>query len=299
MKRRLVSQGRATLTVSLPSKWIKTFGLKAGDELDISEEAGKLILGTTGEVALEKTTIDLKDVGRELLRKYLPAAYKLGYDEITVLAEGSAQIEEVQKAIQRSLLGFEIVNQSRTSCTIKCIGGPLEDEFESILRRIFLMLKSMSAEAYDAIKAKEFDQLNSIKSGEQINNRLTTICRRIVNKKGYTKHSTYLYGLVNELEKVADEYKEMFKYVAEHKVTVSPELLKILSKVNQLYVDMYELFYKYDKKKAISINKDKKKIFREIDELFMKKKDGKFLHHSMSVVERLGNILSYIIGLKL
>ncbi|MBD3259246.1 hypothetical protein GF371_01285 [Candidatus Woesearchaeota archaeon] len=299
MKRKLVSQGRATLTISLPSKWTKTFGLKSGDELDINEEAGKLILSTTGEVALEKTTIDAKNVGQALLRKFLPAAYKLGYDEITVLTEGPEQIEEVQKAIQRSLLGFEIVNQSRTSCTIKCIGGPLEDEFDSILRRIFLMLKSMSNDGLDAIRQKEFGQLTSITSGEQINNRLTTICRRIINKKGYTKHSTYLYCLVNELEKIADEYRDMFKHIAEKKIVLSSDTVKQISAMNKLFSDLYELFYKYEKNKAITLSKDKSRIKKELNEAFDKRKEGKVLHHMLSIVEKTSNLLSLAIGLKI
>ena len=46
MKRKLVSQGRATLTISLPSKWLKTFGLKAGDDIDIEEKGADLIVKT-------------------------------------------------------------------------------------------------------------------------------------------------------------------------------------------------------------------------------------------------------------
>lgn len=287
------------MTVSLPSRWTKTFGLKSGDELDINEEAGKLILSTTGEVALEKTTIDVKDIGQKLLRKFLPAAYKLGFDEITVLVEGPGQIEEIQKAIQRSLLGFEIVSQSKTSCTIKCIGGPLDNEFDSILRRIFLMLKSMATDGCDAIKAKEFEQLMSIKSSEQINNRLTTICRRIINKKGYTKHSTYLYCLVNELEKIADEYRDLFTYVAENKIAVAPEVLNLLSAVNNAFIELYELFYKYDKNRAIALDKEKAKLGNDINDAFAKKKDGKILHHMLSIVDKTSNLLSYTIGLKL
>ena len=42
MKRKLVQQGAATMMVSLPSKWIKKFGLKKGDEIDL-EEKGSII----------------------------------------------------------------------------------------------------------------------------------------------------------------------------------------------------------------------------------------------------------------
>ncbi len=135
------------------------------------------------------------------------------------------------------------------------------------MRRIFLMLKSMASDGLDAIKAKEFEHLMSITSSEQTNNRLTTICRRIINKKGYTKHSTYLYCLVNELEKIADEYRDLFTYIAENKMTVAPDMLSLLSEVNKLFVELYELFYKYDKNSAIAFDKDKAKLGKDINAL--------------------------------
>ena len=37
MKRKIVKQGSATMTISLPATWIKKFNLKVGDELEIDE----------------------------------------------------------------------------------------------------------------------------------------------------------------------------------------------------------------------------------------------------------------------
>ena len=71
MKRKLVSQGRATLTISLPSKWLKTFALKAGDEVDIEEKGAELILKTEKGVTIEKTEVDVKEFGTQLLEKVL------------------------------------------------------------------------------------------------------------------------------------------------------------------------------------------------------------------------------------
>ena len=37
MKRKIVKQGKATMTVSLPSKWIKNNNINNADEVDIEE----------------------------------------------------------------------------------------------------------------------------------------------------------------------------------------------------------------------------------------------------------------------
>ena len=42
MKRKINRVGYSTLTVSLPSKWAKQYGLKPGDEVEISEDGRTL-----------------------------------------------------------------------------------------------------------------------------------------------------------------------------------------------------------------------------------------------------------------
>ena len=45
MKRKINRVGQNTLTVSLPTKWVKKIGIKQGDELDIFEEGRNLTIG--------------------------------------------------------------------------------------------------------------------------------------------------------------------------------------------------------------------------------------------------------------
>ena len=44
MKRKLVKQGAATMMISLPSKWIKENGLDKGDEIELIEQGGELLI---------------------------------------------------------------------------------------------------------------------------------------------------------------------------------------------------------------------------------------------------------------
>lgn len=46
MKRRIIKQGHNTLTVTLPSAWVKDLNIHAGDEIDLVEEANGLLLTT-------------------------------------------------------------------------------------------------------------------------------------------------------------------------------------------------------------------------------------------------------------
>lgn len=300
MKRKLVSQGRATLTISLPSKWLKTFGLKAGDEVDVNEKGSDLIIKTEQGVTIEKTQIDMKDFGSRLLNKVMANLYKKGYDEIELVLENSEQLEQIQKIIQTSLLGFEIVSHGQRSCVVKNISGPIEGEFDQMLRRIFLLLKSMAFDGLTAIKTKNIESLNSSLMSEKINNRLTTICRRMINKKGFEKDSTFLYTFVNQIEKIADEYRDMYAYILEKKAKPTAEELKLMEAINENLNRLYENYYKFEKTATIKIGDENKRITAELNNQFESKKaNAKIVHHLYSITGMLSNCLSLTLALRL
>ena len=56
MKRKVVKQGAATLTISLPSKWTKKFELKNGDEINLNEKGDALIVTNSKARALKEPT---------------------------------------------------------------------------------------------------------------------------------------------------------------------------------------------------------------------------------------------------
>ena len=300
MKRKLVSQGRATLTISLPSKWLKTFGLKAGDEVEIGEKGAELILKTEKGVTIEKTEVNVQDFGEKLIVRMLANLYRKGYDEIEIQLETAAQLEQIQAAIQRSLLGFEIVRHGQRSCTIKNISGPMEGEFDSMLRRVFLLLKSMAFDGLTAIKTKNTESLKNLILNEKINNRLTTICRRIINKKGFEKNSTFIYGFVNYLEKIADEYRDLYKYILDKKPKITTTELKLMEAANENLNRLYENYYKFERQKVMKIFGEVKRIRTELNkELENKKANAKIVHHLYAITDLTENCLSLTFGLKL
>ena len=44
MKRKIIKQGHNTLTITLPNKWAKELNLLAGDEVDVLESNGSIIV---------------------------------------------------------------------------------------------------------------------------------------------------------------------------------------------------------------------------------------------------------------
>ena len=60
MIRKVIKQGHNTLTVTLPSKWVKSRDIKPGDDINIKEKDNGLLI--TSEKCLESNKSDIKSI---------------------------------------------------------------------------------------------------------------------------------------------------------------------------------------------------------------------------------------------
>ena len=249
MKRKVIQIANSTQLVSLPRKWAKIHDIKKSDELDVEIQGNKVIVSTEKDVEQEPTFLNVKDLYPMIVRS-IHALYKRGVDDIKIEFD-EATFPYVQKALGKEAVGFEIIDQSPTSCRIKHVGGELDD-FDSILRRTFLLLINMAEETHNAIKKGEFTALRNLIFLEESNNRFTTGCRRLLNKKRNEPLVGPLHYIVEDLENIADCYKYMCTYLYKRKdeiKKVNKDVLEVFERVIQMTRLFYEVYYKYDKDK--------------------------------------------------
>lgn len=303
MKRKLIQMAGKTIVVSLPSGWVKRYNLKKGEEIDLTEEGDTVLIKTVKGIKPEgRPKIDISGTGALSLR-ILAGLYKSGYDEFELVFDDPKILKKVEKDLKEFLIGLEIVSQSKQGCIIKILAQEMDTEFDNVLRKIFLSLISFSNESLESYKKGDFKALQEILEYEKTNNKLTTFCRRILNKKSYTKtlKLTYLYCLVEELEKIADEYRYICEYLMKKEPKSSKDILEIYQKTNNFFNEFYELFYKYDQAKIINLYNLKKEVITEIDLQFDKKNGSyhKILHHLANIVQLTGNCLTFKLCLEL
>ncbi|HME87388.1 MAG TPA: AbrB/MazE/SpoVT family DNA-binding domain-containing protein [Candidatus Nanoarchaeia archaeon] len=296
MKRSVIQLAGRTLLVSLPAKWVDANGVKKGDELELVEDGHKITINTEAKSAIETATLDADSVG-EQIQRYVFALYKKGIDEIKINYSDPKVADMIRDTLLSETVGYEIVSQTPKSCTVKLITSGNMTEFDSLLRRTFLLLLSMSDEMVSSIKNKDFDHLTKTALLEQPNNRLTTVCRRTINKWGTESYNKVgpIYYIVEELENISDEYKHFCNNLARIKEapnkTIRPEILEILDLTNTVMRAFYETFYKLDLKKLELITNARKKIVPVGHDFVEHKKltpaEFYVLHHSISIVERV------------
>ncbi len=284
MKRKIVKQGKATMTISLPAPWIKTHNLKEGDELNIEEQGNNINLST--EKSKGTKSIELSDTDMGSFRKGdLSHLYIVGYDEIILHYKNSETVKNIQERIP-DCIGYEIIDQTEKIITIRTISSELEQEFDNILNKVFLQLKQMSQDICAALKNKEFDRLKKIRELEKLNNKFTSFLLRLLTKRGYKKQdrTPQAYDLIQNLERLADEYKYLCDGI---KKGIKDEQLEMLEQVSEYFDIIYHLYLKFDPVKKIALEKLKLELDIKSKKML---KNSEIAHYILNLVEKARNV---------
>jgi len=291
MRRKLVKQGRNALTVTLPASWTKKFNLKAGDEIEVEEVGKGITVGTEKSTGVNKTEFDTTKI-KDFRNQYLSYFYHKGFDEVRIVYDDPKVLSVTREKIGE-LMGYEIVENGKNYFIIRNISESLESEFDIVLRRLFIMLKSMSEECLGAIKEGQFTRLKDIKNQEKTNNKFTDFCIRILNKKGYKEYNKTmpLYIIVRELEKIADIYKYIGNHLSESdpNTRISEETIRFFEETNGYLKLFYDLFYRYDEEKIKELFEIRSILLKEGYTLIKdkEKEETILLHHLINLVNQI------------
>lgn len=263
--RKIIRLGEETLVVSLPSAWARQHKLKKGDELEADEQGPKLVLYPKSETKQGVASVDVS--GTEPVTKRIVAAlYKAGYDEIEIKFGNLKELETAQNTIRRDFVGFEIISKTKQTICAKNVSDQKHEEFDTLLRRVFMLILEMGSECYKAVAAGNFDELEAIAKMDDDINRHVNFCRRTLNTIGHrvVKRVAPTYYLVEQLERTGDCYKLLCKRVSEAKPVPKKWMNDLLADANFFVRRFYELYYKFRLQDLAEFWKEKEKVEKNI-----------------------------------
>lgn len=319
MIRKVIKQGHNTMTVTLPSEWVKRFNLQGGSQIDISEKDNGLFITTEKNGSHKKIDIDLDSLDIPNIWKYFMAAYREGYDEVVVHFKEGLKLDTpfkffsqhkldlkygkspekknandfIQDMVGR-FIGWEIVDSTKDTIIIKEITDPTSKEFENSLRRIFLLIQQMAEETVDAIKTKNGKKLSHIHNVDVNVDKFQDYCIRILNKIGNkdSKKTSLLFSTLFFLELIGDE----FKTISHHLVYDYPtfdfkEIEDVVFSIKHELDLYYDLFYKFDKKKVMEMSDYDQGRYFSVGNKKIKKDETKEIFHHLRIIARYINAL--------
>jgi phosphate uptake regulator len=282
MERKVIKQGHNTLTITLPRSWCDKFNIKEGNKISVEEQEGSfnLLIAPSKKEELKKVEIDIAGLDFASIRHTMRSVYKLGYDEILLKFDNSDIIElktgkpsTVMSVINHEvgmLLGCEIVEQRKHSVLIKDFTFASLEEFDNILKKVFLLLSTYSKDLVEGAKVMDKTFLKSMDEKHYNITKFIFFCLRILNKKGYKDFSKtpIIYYLISVLDDILD----INKYVARDltffkQKKLKKETIEILNMVFDQIHNFYEYFYKPSKEKLLYFAENRWKIINKIKNL--------------------------------
>lgn len=313
IKRKIIKQGHNTLTITLPKQWCEKHQISPLEELDVNEQGEILNIIPPRNIKLPQVTLDVKGLTPILTWRNVVSAYRNGYDEFKIYfdnptdkkrysafsyntmnflysqnGKGSNEpvlspIEVIQLAVNRCP-GIEIIDQKENWCIIKEMGETTYKEFDNALRRIFLLLLSLSDDIYKEVKSGgNKDVLKSVHIIDTNIDRFTDFCLRVLNKKGYKdfRKTSTMYTILFLLELIGDEMKKIAIHVIDaKKITPKTEGLYLIA--HEKIRDFYTLFYNYSKEqclKAYGVNYNKGHYYTKEQFNSLNDDEKEILHH--------------------
>lgn len=257
MKRKIVKQGAATMTVSLPTLWIKKFNLRQGDDIDVQEVGKSLVITTESQLRTEAATIDITGKNRGYIFRKILGLYCAGTDKITI--KHQKQLELIQEITNR-LIGFGVVKQEKNVCIIQDLSGITDIDFSVIYRRCFRLLIEQFESTLDLVRNNQ--QLKQIVTMDYSLNQFTDYCLRYLSKKGHEdfQKTPLYYHVICEIEYMGDIMSRLYRvYDPKRK----KDTIKFLEKIDRLIKDFYAVCFNLDEDKSAHLIDECKKMRRE------------------------------------
>src|SRR3989344_10120 len=239
MKRKIIKQGHNTLTITLPSDWVKRFNLKPSSEIDLIEKENGLFITTEKNGETKRAEFDITGMDIPTIWKYFMAVYREGYNEIVIKFSQEKMenpykffthhfldikyrkemekqsISEVLQAFVSRFIGMEIVEHGKDYVLIREMGELTSKEFDNSLRRVFLIVQQMAEETLNAIESNNPKILQHMHDVDISLDKFHDYCVRVLNRCGNKepKKINLLFSTLYILELIGDEFKNIARHL--------------------------------------------------------------------------------------
>jgi phosphate uptake regulator len=298
MRRKLIQQGGSALTITLPVKWIRKHNLDPNCDVDVAETDDGLLISSDVIKKEKIISLDVTSFDARMIMNLLYQSYRLGYDTIELQFSTEEHYEAIQNTTKR-LIGFEITERKKNTCTLQNIAEPDESKFDVMLRRIFLQVISVSESVAEAGKKRENIEKDLKDAKLQIDKLTNYVRRAIMRAKPEGNKATLLYDVVSKLSLICHGYIYLYGYTLKNKCTLNNKTIEHFSATNTLLRTYYDGFYKKDLSLLYNIGVEKVALFKINDSLLESKKDAVVLSYLREIIRHIQMCATVSVGYSL
>lgn len=274
--RKLVKSGNASLVVAVPSEWIRSNKLKAGDSVYITEEPNciKITTDLKPETAEKKEiviNVDGKDV--PTIWHEMTAAYMNNYYYIVLKGK---EIDKVSREVKRSIAGLvalELVEDSKDKIVARDFVNICDADLKVVIRRMDNIVRSMIIDAKAVTKNQQL--VEAITDRDIELNKLSFFVfkilktayldRKMLSCMNITDIDLLRYWELNiHLEKIGDRTKNMAQISKKLNSANKTKYAALLEELQTLYEATMKSFYENSFKEADIVARKRRKLMVEM-----------------------------------
>lgn len=293
--RKINKVGTNTLTVSLPTQWIKKNELKQGDKLNYKIQ-GKEIIFSSAQITAKslKTEIFIHSEDFFSIRSILGGLYRAGFDEIIINFDSYEILLEIHKALEY-IMGYEYFEISENKGLIKNVVKEINMDITDGILKIRHLINTVHIITKEDITNKEYSRIHEVLNLGYNALKYRDIVLRMIVSEGVTNRKVIpYYAIAFALGRVTGFYRVIYKTFEKNKLTVSKEALAYYDSVNKYFNHLISF-----KKSFFEIQKGKMIFEDEAIRLIKKNPSDTFLiTMSLSICRIVQSINSSIIMLQ-
>ncbi len=298
MDRKLVQQGNSTLMVSLPSKWLKQFGLKKGDDVSIEEVGGNLLISKESTKKKKQTKFNLNNCTESSIRTTIINSYRSGFDIIEINFKDDHQYKIILNTINNYLIGFDVTKKEKNTCVVENITEPSEEQFDVLFRKILynisLLIDGTESRLKEEIRFEDYEAV--VLTIHKYDN----FCRRVISKQNiFGSESSLFWTFSGILIHGQRELYHLNKFLDKNKVSFKN--FEFFHKLKEVFDMLSEGYIKKDISKLEKLHELEKKIIYSdfYNVIQTNKKENIVLYHVAVAIKDFYLASSPLIGLLL
>ncbi|MDH7593293.1 MAG: PhoU domain-containing protein [Methanomicrobiales archaeon] len=228
--RKVQITGGSSFVVSLPKEWARAMNIRKNDPLLVRVQPdGTLLVTPRVSRASEPTvkSIDVDKIGDpKFFLRTLIGAYITGHTVIRITSRSrlAPAFRNMVNEFTQMTIGQEIVDETESSLTLKDLLNPAEMPFESSIRRMYLIVKSMYRDGMTALQNGDMELTKDIVRRDREVDRLHWLIARqfhlllkeiglMERMKVSLKVAFEFYIVSRILERVGDHGERIARYI--------------------------------------------------------------------------------------
>ncbi len=265
MERKVNKVGKSSLTVSLPSVWVKKHRIKKGDGMFIEEDGNSLIFSPSKTKPKNKEKeIALATLDYQFTKLTLNNLFRIGYTNVKLQFKSLTQFEEIQKLCNEHLIGFEVTKKEEHCCWVESITEPNGEKSEILLRRIFLIIEESIAVISEDIKTNTFSHLSYLQQQFNKVGQFSNFCLRNVNQHRYSDKMCIEYLFISYLLVLEGELLHLYEHLEGLTSRIEAKKMEeLVDHVKEVFHKFSVSFYKKDFGLLAEVNIQAKKLLYE------------------------------------